>query len=252
MPALATAKAHFNNDLARARVLHEHARQQPEGTLRDDVLRSAWMFGVGAADAYFSDAFADLIARTLRAKDLEPAVPIPDRLNKLKVPVIAVIRRNDSWRWRMAARELIEDENVLSIEKIKHLFNHFFAETTKIISKATIEDWLRHADASDRVFGITRANYDALNAQQKDAAKKAAVDKFTRRMGAVFQRRHDCIHNCDRPKVAPQKIGPTLTRRALDDISFLVERAHEALLAEFPQYLSRCGFGAVTRNQVTQ
>ena len=62
------------------------------------------MMAVGASDAYFCDAYADLIARTLQAKQLQPTVTIPDRLSKLKVPVIAVIRQAEGgWRWRMAA-----------------------------------------------------------------------------------------------------------------------------------------------------
>lgn len=252
MPTLGTARAHFDSDIARAEALRAHALTLPAGTLRDDVLRSSWMFGVGASDAYFSDAYADLIARALRAKDLQPAIALPDRLGNLRVPVVAVIRSNNSWRWRMAARELIEDENVLSIEKIKQLFNHFFDNNTKIISKPTIESWLRHTRAKKRIFGRSRAEYDALTAQQKDGAKKDAVDAFIARMTTIFQRRHDCIHNCDRPKVAPQRITPSETQKALYDIKFLVERSHDALVAEFPQYLSRAGFSAVVRNQVTQ
>ena len=252
MPILATAKSHFDDDMARAEALRAHALTLPDGGLKDDLLRSAWMFAVGASDAYFSDAYADLIARTLRAKDLAPAVAIPDRLGNLRVPVVAIIRRNDSWRWRMAAREMIEDENVLSIEKIKKLFNQFFDANSKIISKPTIEDWLRHADAKKRMFGRSRAEYDALTNAQKDGAKKAAVDRFIARMTTLFQRRHDCIHNCDRPKVAPQTITPGQTQKALYDIKFLVERSHAALVAEFPQYLTRLGFDAIVRNQVTQ
>ena len=34
----------------------------------------------------------------------------------------------------MAARELIEEENVLSLEKIKKLFNHFFMLTCSLNS----------------------------------------------------------------------------------------------------------------------
>ena len=252
MPVLATAFAHFKGDMSRARAILDHARSLADGTLKKDVLRAAWMFAVGAADAFFSDAYADLVARTLRAKDLAPGVPSPDRLGNLKVPVVAIIRRNDSWRWRMAARELIEDENVLSIEKIKKLFNQFFDDQSKIISRATIDAWLKHPSATRRLFGRTGQEYDALVNADRDGARKAATDKFIARMTAILQRRHDCIHNCDRPRVAAQKITAPQTEKALQDIEFLAVRSHEALLNEFPEYLRRLGFNAIVRNQASR
>src|SRR5205085_2858803 len=124
---LNTPKRHFEEDLSRARKILAHARTLNPDVLQHDVLRAAWMMAVGASDAYFCDAYGDLLARTLRAKGIETAVVIPDRLNNLKVPVIAVLRgTHEGWRWRMAARELIEKENVLSLDKIRNLFNHFF------------------------------------------------------------------------------------------------------------------------------
>jgi len=124
MAILETAFRHFQEDMARARELLVHASNQQAGLLADDVIRAAWMMGVGACDAYFSDAYADLITRTLRAKDLEPTKDLPNRFNNLKLPVSAFIRQpTGGWRWRMAARELIESENVLSIGKIASLFN---------------------------------------------------------------------------------------------------------------------------------
>jgi hypothetical protein len=57
-----TALAHFSEDLARARAIVAHADPLPqttesEGLLRSDLLRGAWMFAVGALDAYFCDAY---------------------------------------------------------------------------------------------------------------------------------------------------------------------------------------------------
>ena len=64
---LDTAKRHFEEDIARANDLIAHASNQPVGGLKDDLLRSGLMIAVGACDAYFCDAYADLITRTLRA-----------------------------------------------------------------------------------------------------------------------------------------------------------------------------------------
>lgn len=253
MAILDTAISHFNVDIQRARAILGHAQTVPEGMLRQDLHRASWMFGVGALDAYFSDAYADLIARTLRAKELSPGVPIPNRLNHLRIPVVAVIRRNDSWRWRMAARELIEDENVLSLNKIKHLFNHFFVPANKILGKATIEAWILHAHSKKRMFGIDRADYRALQTPASiNMAKENAVESMEERMGEIFQRRHDCIHNCDRPKMAPKSMSHAQARKALEDIGFVVGRCHDALYGEFPAYLTRLGFQGTIRNRVLQ
>ncbi len=250
---LATAKAHFDQDLARARSLLAHAIGLPAGVLRDDVLRAAWMMTVGACDAYFSDAYADLISRALRAKELQPAVKIPDRLNNLRVPVTAILREaNGGWRWRMAARELVETENVLSIAKIKALFNHFYRDHHKLLTADTIEAWILHPNSKVRLFGRTRTEYRAVPPAQKGHVKKLAVTALEARFELIFQRRHDCIHNCDRPKVALQTIEPAHVTKVAEDIEFLVHRSHESLIAEFPQYLQQHGFSGATRNQVCQ
>lgn len=248
---LATAKAHFDQDIARARALLAHSLALPAGGLTDDVLRASWMMGVGACDAYFSDVYADLITRALRAKDMQSAISIPDRLNNLRVPVTAVLRQSTGgWRWRMAARELIESENVLSLEKIKTLFNHFFRKTHKLFTQDTIEAWILHPQTKLRLFGVTPTQYRAGNAAAKAAYKKQAVEQFEENFSEIFQRRHDCIHNCDRPKVALQSIRHTQVRKKLEDIEFLANRCHEAFITEFPQYLRALGFNAVTRNRV--
>lgn len=248
---LTTALAHFNDDVNRARALIAHAQPQADGMLKDDILRAAWMMGVGACDAYFSDAYADFVSRAIRAKEIDPAIPIPDRLNNLKIPVTAILRQaNDGWRWRMAARELIEDENVLSLDKIRMLFNHFFRKGHKIINQDTIESWMLHPNAKSRLFSITPTDYRKLNASQKGKVRKEALGKFQDRFEGIFQRRHDCIHNCDRLRVAPQNITDTAVTKIVEDIESLVLRCQEAFLNEFPFYLSNLGFNAVTRNRV--
>lgn len=248
---LVTARNHFRHDIARARALSTHSAGLPPGELADDLLRAAWMFAVGACDAYFSDAFGDLVSRALRAKDLQPAIVIPDRLNNLKVPVIAVLRQaSGGWRWRMAARELIENENVLSLDKIRTLFNHFFRKSHRLVHRATIESWILHPNARSRLFGITGAQYKAKSAVGRGVACAAALEHFEEHFGMIFQRRHDCIHNCDRPRVALQAIAATTATKRIDDIEFLVERCHEAFTSEFPEYLRRLGFNGATRNQV--
>jgi hypothetical protein len=211
------------------------------------------MMAAGAWDTYFSDAYGDLLARTLRAKGIQCEVTFPDRLNNLRFPVIAVLRHGrEGWRWRMVARELIEEENVRSLEKIKKLFNHFFRDGHKILNIDTIEELILHRDAKSRMFGITAPNYRALPPADKNKAKKAAVKHMEDHFEVLFQRRHDCIHNCDRPRLALQSIKSERVQKTVDDLDFLAGRCNESFTQEFPTYLANVGFSAVTCNRVLQ
>jgi hypothetical protein len=60
----ATARSHFDDDIARAWALHQLAvsTDGADGPLATDVARTAVAFGVGALDAYLSDAFTDTLA----------------------------------------------------------------------------------------------------------------------------------------------------------------------------------------------
>lgn len=251
MPVLVTAKSHFDDDMSRAHGLISVAMATPQGIVHDDILRASWMMAVGACDAYFCDAYADLISRAIRAKELQPSVPIPDRLHDLRVPVIAVLRHQDSgWRWRMAARELVEDQSVLSLERIRSLFNHFLCDRNKLLNSSTIDSWVLDRRAQVRHFGIRAAAYRRLSGAPRATASKAALRRFEEHCGRLFQRRHDLIHNCDRPKYSLQRITENAARSTIKDVEFLVGHCHDLLVIEFPQYLSNLGFSGATRNQV--
>lgn len=255
MPILATPYAHFSQDIARAETIRHHANPLVASELRDDLMRAAWMMGVGALDAYFCDAYADLIARTLQAKQIQGSVQIPDKLGNLKVPVLAVIRpsTNENWRWRMTARELIEHHTVLSSDKIRQLFNQFFDDPDKLFGDTSFDDWLLHFDHKQRLFGISRATYRGSQGDARHVARKAAKKVFEKRYERIFKRRHDCIHNCDRPKIALDTsvvMSAVAIEKILYDIRFLVDRCHESLIAGYPQYLTRIGCNGVTRNRV--
>lgn len=256
MPLLQTAHAHFTADLGRARDLVDHAHGHQASTLRDDLFRAGWMMAVGACDAFFCDFYADLLARTLQARQIQGATfQVSDRLLNLRIPAIAAIgtAANANWRWRMAARTIIEDESVLSIKNIKGLLNQFFRDAHKPFSNTNFDAWIVHAQAKSRLFGITATNYRALNGNARTAQRKTSIDQFGKRFAMMFQRRHDCIHNCDRPKAALDTSN--LTKAAVDkvihDIEFLGNRVHEAAITEYPLWLAHYGANAVTRNRVT-
>lgn len=209
------------------------------------------MMAVGACDAYYSDAYADLVSRSIRAAEFQPTAQIPERLKNLKMPVAAVLNPTaNGWRWRMAARELIEKENVLSIEKIKSLMNQFCRGNHKLLTESNLESWLIRRNSKQRLFGISPTNYRGLGDRDKGNARKRALKKLEERFEIIFQRRHDCIHNCDRPRIALQNIEESQVNKVIEDVEFLVDCCHQALVVEFPLYLEGLGFNGVTRNKV--
>jgi hypothetical protein len=211
---------------------------------------------VGALDAFFCDAYGDLIARTLRAKQYQPAVHISDKIKTLKVPISVVLtnRLNEGWLWRMVARDLIEKDNVLSITKIKDLFNHFFRTTNKLFASDSqmIDRWIKRQHSQHRIFGLYRTAYVAASPQMKTSMKKRAVEHLESRFRTIFQRRHDCIHNCDRPKIAIQinNIKAIYVGKVIEDIEYLVNRCTEEFRSEFPIYLTGLGFSGIAKNRV--
>jgi hypothetical protein len=247
MPA--TALQDFYEDAARVRALIAHADALPRAnpadqSLRSDVLRSAWMFAVGALDAYFSDAYTDVVAATIISKSRHDPMTLPDFFYDIRFPVRAVLESyavNVNWRWRMAARRMMDRENVLKLETIQKLFNKFFRKGHRFFGDV-LDSWITHPDAKKRLFGITRQAYNALAAADKETARTAAREQMEERYGAIFQRRHDCIHNCDRPRVSPQRLvlGGTVLK-VLQDVEFLVVRCDGQINAEFRQFLLQCG-----------
>jgi len=248
-----TALNHFNQDTARARAIVAHADSLPrtnseEQLLRSDLLRSAWMFAVGAMDAYFCDAYSDIVAATIIAKNRHAAANLPDFFYDIRFPIRAILEpyaTNDNWRWRMAARKMMERENVLSLPAVQTLFNKFFRKGHRFFHDR-IADWLVHPNSKKRLFGITRAAFNVLAAAQREPAIVDAQEQMKMRYRELFQRRHDCIHNCDRPRVAPQPLaqGGTVLK-VIEDAEFLVQRCDEHIDAEFREFLLGIGCPAV-------
>lgn len=251
MPA--TALQHFRDDIARSKAIVAHADALPgthaaERLLRSDLLRSGWMFAVGALDAYFCDAYTDIIAATANSKSRQPAITLPEWVYDIKFPLRAVLEEydNTNWRWRMAARKLMERENVISLEAVQKLFNKFFRKEHKFF-RGLLDAWMSRPDSVIRLFGISRADYAAMTDAGKHKAREGANDQLEDRFRAIFQRRHDCIHNCDRPRVSPQPLdkGGTVLK-VIQDIEFLVNRCDEHITSEFRQFLLSVGGSAAT------
>ncbi|MBI1918551.1 MAG: hypothetical protein HYS12_27985 [Planctomycetes bacterium] len=254
MPA--TALNHFNQDIARARAIIRHANPLPSTDqasqlLRSDLLRSAWMFAVGALDAYFCDAYTDLVAASIIAKIRQPAINLPDFFYEIKFPVRAIVEpyaHHENWRWRMAARKMMERETVLSLSIIQTLFNKFFREGQRFFGDL-LDTWIPRPDSTRRLFGTTPPAYNAMDNTAKNTARKQARQQMQDRYERIFQRRHDCIHNCDRPRIAPQALDLASTvLKIVQDVEFLVHRCDEHINAEFREFLVGIGCsGAIIR-----
>ena len=253
-----TALQHFREDIGRARAIIQHADPLPRATaqeamLRSDLLRSAWMFAVGAVDAYFSDAYADIVAATALSKRRQAGIKLPDSIQEIRVPIRAVLETYDArdWRWRMAARELVDAKNFLSLEAIQKAFNPFFREHHKFFG-STIKPWTGNPNATIRLFGMSASDYLALSGADQDETMKTIVKpQFVERFEKIFQRRHDCIHNCDRPRLKPQELARASTvEKVVRDAQFLVERCDEHIVIEFPEFLRKCGASSTTISQV--
>jgi hypothetical protein len=136
---------------------------------------------------------------------------------------------------------MMERENVLSLRTVQMLLNKFFRDGHRLFGDL-MADWIVHPDAKKRLFGITRTAFNALTPNQRGVAIQRAKDQMGDRYRDLFQRRHDCIHNCDRPRVAPQLLplaGTVL--KVIQDAEFLVHRCDEHINAEFREFLLGIG-----------
>lgn len=209
------------------------------------------MFAVGALDAYYCDAYTDIVAVTASSKSRQPSISLPEWVYDIKFPIRAILEEYDyaNWRWRMAARKMMERENVTRLATIQSLFNKFFRKGQRFFFDL-LDAWMSRPDARVRLFGVSRADYLAMNDPDKHKAREDANEQFEERFRSIFQRRHDCIHNCDRPRMSPQPLdkGGTVLK-VIEDVEYLVERSDEHINVEFRQFLTGVGCSAATLAQ---
>ncbi len=244
-----TAYRHFQDDISRARAIVLHAGSlscatTAERMLRSDLLRSGWMFSVGALDAYFCDAYTDLVACTLTARNRNDSLMVPDFLDNVLVPATSVLSNDyvrENWLWRMAARRMMDDANVLSLDRVRKMFNHFLPDGNKLFHEV-MDRWAARPTATRRVLGIARANYLALRDDDLQERRGRSVLALKGRFRVIVQRRHDCIHNCDRARVSPQRLDSAGTvMNVTRDIEFLAAAFDEHVNTEFRVFLAACG-----------
>ena len=207
-------------------------------------MNSLQVFVPKTLDAYFCDAYTDVVAATISTKSRYPALTLPEFFHDIRFPVRAILEpyaNNVNWRWRMAARKMMERETVLSLSTIQTLFNKFF-RTGQRFFRDLLALWIMHPDAPRNLFGISPLRFHALPANLRGQAVVEAQVWMEDCFREIFQRRHDCIHNCDRPKVKPQPLpAPALVHLVIEDVAFLVRRCDEHINGEFRQFLLDTG-----------
>ena len=212
-------------------------------TLKKRFAAHAWMFAIGAMDAYFCDAYTDIVAASIISKNRHPAMVLPDFFYKIKFPIRTIVEwySNENWRWRSPGR-MMDNENVLSIQTVKEFFNKFFHRPSLFQGSAhSAMDCSRRCDETTIRDNEHRLRGFAADSDRR-AASEIARDWLDNRLEKIIQRRHDCIHNCDRSRVSPQalKLAGTVAK-VIEDVEFLVKRCNEHINSEFREFLVRCG-----------
>lgn len=253
-----TAFTHFEEDIERASELVVHAKSMgmhpTNKRLRDDILRSAWMMAVGALDAYLSDAYVDVVARTIRGKALQDDIRLDPRIESLEFPLKTYFnpyKARSNWRWRMAAKRLMERESILSLEKAKDLLNPFLSQSHKLFTDSHIVAMVEKYSALKRVFDVGNTGFAQLSGNSRSKVIKRARNSLYLRFRNIFQRRHDCIHNCDRPLIALQHMKrPGTVRNVIADIDFITQEFNSQIEAGFKAYLKGIGCDSTTLNSL--
>jgi len=205
---MTTARRHFDEDITRAEAVLAHARSQEQASsparLIGDIRLSAVAMAVGALDAYFCDAYVDCLTSVLHAYVTSQWVgDLPSSYAKKELPAGVVLDASRPhrplWSLRMAARTVMERDNVLSVTRVPDLFNGNLAGSHKL--------WLGVIDqlialGYKRFTGCYPADIEALSGKALGKAKKKAIATFQERIKSTVQYRHDWAHNLGRPRLA--------------------------------------------------
>lgn len=216
MPA--TARKHFDDDIARAWAIHEQAGDDALGA---DLARASVAFAVGALDAYLCDAFVDSLARTLKTCRRN-GTEVPNAYGRLTMPIGPLLNgyeHRENWGLRMSARAMMERDNLLQLGRLRELLNPALRPGQKLW-----HDLVPQYIALDRLrlTGIRRSAYARLPPHDRGRVRRSAANSVLRRIGEIVQRRHDIVHNCDRPKLAKQRLSLSAAKKMLTDIESFV------------------------------
>ena len=113
----------------------------------------------------------------------------------------------------------MEGDNLLQVGRVKELFNPVLPVNHKL--------WL---DVIDQFTALGRkrltkhraVDIAAMTPADRSEARKQAAAALVRRMRAIVQRRHDIVHNVDRPKSALQGLSAGQAKAMTADIKDFV------------------------------
>src|ERR1700733_10013916 len=197
---------------------------EPERLCRDLRLSSIAL-AVGALDAYLCDAYVDCLTAVLRAYTQGQWVgALPSAYSKQMLPAGEILKSTRQhrplWRVRMAARKVMEKDNMLSLSRLEDSFNGILPNNQKL--------WLDFVPvlAAHNLVRLTRhvaADLAALAGDALVRAKKQVASAVKMRLGRTIQIRHDWIHNCGRPRSAIHDLTHGQARARIRDIRLFVE-----------------------------
>lgn len=216
-----TARAHFDQDITRTQAVLSEADRLPatRSGVADDLRRASVALAVGAMDAYLCDAYIDCLTRCLRAFREGTCSKLPSDYAKELLPAGPLLAQHytkrSNWGLRMAARARMERENLLQVGRVKEIFNPVLPTNHKL--------WL---DVIDQYTALGRkrltkhraADIAVMTPADRTEARKQAAAALVKRMLMIVQRRHDIVHNVDRPKSALQGLTAGQAKAMTTDI----------------------------------
>lgn len=218
-----TARKHFEDDFQRVESIFKHGCELISNGVRptgEDLLRHSVAMAVGALDAYLCDAYIDTLTRTLRAYRKGTLPRLPAAYAKTLLPAGPLLARHyqvrHGWTLRMAARQAMEKDNLLRVGRLKDLFNPALAPGQKL--------WLDLlpiylALGRRRLTKHLQAEIAGARPADRPELRKTSASTILIRVGSIVQRRHDIVHNCDRPKNAIQDMRRNSAKGMLNDLS---------------------------------
>ena len=127
---------------------------------------------------------------------------------------------SENWALRMAARNLMEKESVLSVEGVKDLFNPVLPDGSKlwpaVMDPLMQKGWKRFT-------GKTKAEYVGMASSEREKLWTGATEKVKARIQQTIQLRHDWVHNCGRPKSKIKALGPQQARARIREVRAVVD-----------------------------
>ena len=170
-------------------------------------------------DAYLSDAYVSLLVATLSAFREGSVAALPSGLHKETLPIGPLLARRyparANWGLRMAARSRMDRENMLQITRVKEMFNPFLPAGEKLWNDLIAS---YAALGRKRLTLWTAAELAEVHGERLAGRRKESIATLLRRIGGIVQRRHDIVHNCDRPKVAIQAMSLGQGRGMVADV----------------------------------